>query len=195
LSTVELSHAIAVRLKIVRHIRGDTAPRSVYDDQIAGHSQNHHSFRGPKSRVTPAFQSGLRGVDQWIGAAVRKFSGEIVNVFMPVRAGHAATNDSPVIVTSSRPVGAVNDPRLFHAERASADATPLKERMIPHAHKLKGRTRRISLGTQQMNVCMHAKSRALPRHRAVSTMEKWRKDEQIPCSLRQRSTISGGRRC
>jgi len=51
-----------------------------------------------------------------------KFSGEIVNVFMPVRADRC-DNDSPVIVTSSSPSAPVNDPRLFTPRRASADAT------------------------------------------------------------------------
>ena len=42
-----------------------------------------------------------------------------------------------------QPVGAVNDPRLFHAEKRERGCDPLNERMIPHAYKLKGRMRRI----------------------------------------------------
>src|SRR4051812_27428876 len=130
-------------LKIVRDAGEIERRSSVYDDQIAGHSkiatffamQNCASQSCILSRAFAALSnwSALQSEVLWRNRELLHAS-----------ARRAQCNKGLACNCHFiQAVGAVNDPRLFHAEKSKRRSHALNERTIPHAHKLKGRTRRI----------------------------------------------------
>src|SRR6188474_953347 len=129
--------------KIIRHASEIQRRGSVYDHQIAGQTSLTVPFAaqncaGDLCILSRAFAESInRSALQ--SEVLRRNSERLQVSALRARCNKSFACDRYFI----QPVCAVNNPRLFHADKSKRRSELLNERMIPHAQELKRRTRWI----------------------------------------------------